>query len=175
MCIAHAPVPVGAHAVHCTVTVILFLAHASWEFAAMMRYAQAISFRGKVVPSAQHNLLRLAISHCTCDYGQTSSWYAKGWAPSKSTYSGWSKRATRGYQANYDLDDRRHEWDDHASRVHRLLQISRLWTNATRTREWPLRTMPQAVEQIPPPWSLWETLLQKGMPYHGDWENSIAC
>ena len=23
---------------------------------------------------------------------------------------------TRGYQANYDRDDRRHEWDDHASR-----------------------------------------------------------
>ena len=28
----------------------------------------------------------------------------------KSTYSSWNKRATRGYQANYDRDDRRHDW-----------------------------------------------------------------
>ena len=85
----------------------------------------------------------------------------RGWAPSKSTYSGKSNRATRGYQANYDREDRRHEWDEDASRGstqtrwynprHRLLQMSRLWTNATRTREWLLRTMPQAVEQIRPP------------------------
>ena len=44
-----------------------------------------------------------------------------------------------------------------------------------KNQGWPLRTMPQAVDQIPPPWSLWETLLQKRMPYYGDWENSIAC
>ena len=82
----------------------------------MMRFVQAISVHGEVASSAQHNLLRLAMSHYTRDYGQTSSWYNKGRGPSKSTYSGWSKRATFGYQLNYDRDDRRHEWDDHASR-----------------------------------------------------------
>ena len=81
-----------------------------------MRFAQAISVRGKVVSSAQHHLHRLSMSHHTRDYGQTSSCSYKGWAPSKSTHSGWSKRATRGYQTNYDRDDRRHEWDGHVSR-----------------------------------------------------------
>ena len=32
------------------------------------------------------------MSRYTRDYGQASSWYAKGWAPSKNTYSGRSKR-----------------------------------------------------------------------------------
>ena len=111
-------------------------AHASWGFTAIMRLAQAISVHGKVASSAHHNLHRFAMSHFTRDYGQTSSWYKKGWA------SGWSKRATRGYQANYDRDDRgmiMHREDrimpaEHHPR-HRLLQMSRLWTNATRTRE----------------------------------------
>ena len=71
----------------------LFRAHASWGFTAMMRFVQAISVHGKVASSAQHKLPVLPCPiHYTRDYGQTSSWYNKGWAPSKSTYSGWSKR-----------------------------------------------------------------------------------
>ena len=44
----------------------------------------------------------------TRDNGKSSSWHDKGWAPSTNTYSGWSKRATRGYYS--------HEWDEDASR-----------------------------------------------------------
>ena len=82
----------------------------------MMKFVQAISVHGEVASSARSNLPRLAMSRETRDYGQTSSWYNKGWVPSKSTYSGWSKRATRGYQTNCDRDDRRHEWDESTSR-----------------------------------------------------------
>ena len=46
----------------------LFRAHALWEFTAMMRFVQAISVRGKVVSSAQHNLPRLAMSHHKRDW-----------------------------------------------------------------------------------------------------------
>ena len=47
------------------------------------------------------------VSRYTRDYGQASSWYNRRWAPStkqqtKNSYSGWSKRATRGYQSAYD-------------------------------------------------------------------------
>ena len=73
-----------------------------------MGLAQAISVRGKVAPSAQHNPHHLAMTRYTREYGKAFSWYTKGWAPSKNTYSGWSKRATRGHYS--------HEWDEDASR-----------------------------------------------------------
>ena len=49
------------------------------------------------------------------EYGQASSWYNKDWAPpakqhTKNSYSGWSKRATRGYQSDYE--DRSRQCED---------------------------------------------------------------
>ena len=48
------------------------------------------------------------MSRFTRDFGKASSWYTKGWALSNNPYSGWSKRAARGFQS--------HEWDEDASR-----------------------------------------------------------
>ena len=83
----------------------------------MVGFAQAISVHGKVVRLINTNLLRFAMSRYTRDNGQASSWFYRGWAPStkhqtKNTYSGWSKRATRGYQSDYDYDDRSREWEE---------------------------------------------------------------
>ena len=60
------------------------------NIAALGGLDKAISAHGKVVH------LRSAMSCFTRDYGKASSWKTKGWAPSKNTYSGWSKRGTRG-------------------------------------------------------------------------------
>ena len=44
------------------------------------------------------------MSRYTRDYAKASSGFYKGWAPSKSTFYGWSKRATPGYYC--------HEWGE---------------------------------------------------------------
>ena len=46
----------------------------------VMGLAPAMSVRGKVVSSAQHNLPHLVMSHYTFDYGKASSWKSKRWA-----------------------------------------------------------------------------------------------
>ena len=55
------------------------------------------------------------MSRYTQENDQASSWYNRGWAPpakqhTKNSYSGWSKRATRGYQSDYE--DRFRQWED---------------------------------------------------------------
>ena len=62
------------------------------------------------------------MSRYTRDDGQASSWYNRSWAPStkqltKNNYSGWSKRATRGYQSEYDYEDRSRQWEDSKPRA----------------------------------------------------------
>ena len=47
------------------------------------------------------------MSRYTREYGRTSSWYNKEWAPptkqnARNNYSGWSKRGTRGNPAEYE-------------------------------------------------------------------------
>ena len=57
--------------------------------------------------AAQDTFAPYSMSRCTRDYGRASSWYKRDWAPhakqhTKNSYSGWSKRATRGYHSDYD-------------------------------------------------------------------------
>ena len=60
----------------------------------------------------------LVMSRYTRDNGRPStSWYHKGWTPStnkdqstKSSYSGWSKRSTRGNPSEYE--GRHNYWDE---------------------------------------------------------------
>ena len=97
------------------------------------------------------------IQHCharyTPEYGQASSWYNRGWALSntrRNIYSGWSKRATRGYQSDYD--DRSRQWEDsiqtarqrtlRGSPRSRLWQRLRLSRTATGITDVSLRTTP---------------------------------
>ena len=68
----------------------------------LMGLAQAISASGKSCFVCSTPSTHLAMPRYTRDYGKSSSWYAKGWAPS--TFSGWSKRASRVYYS--------HEWDE---------------------------------------------------------------
>ena len=49
-----------------------------------------------------------AMPRYTRDYGKSSSWYADGWASHPNSYSGWSKRASRGCK--------NHGWNEDASR-----------------------------------------------------------
>ena len=125
------------------------------------------------------------MSHFSRDYGQTSSWYDKGWAPSKSTYSGWSKRATRGYQANYDRDDRRHEWDDHASRGSNQARRAPPQTSAAadveivdeRDKNQGMASANNATGSgaDTATWVLVGDATTKKDAKYCDWENSIAC
>ena len=99
------------------------------------------------------------MSHYTRGNGQASSGMTRdGFLQKAHTLDGGRGPLVVKYQANCDRDDRRHEWDEDASREdrfrsgrchlgHRLLQMSRLWMNVTRTRESSLRTMPWAVSQ----------------------------
>ena len=55
------------------------------------------------------------MSRYTREYGH-ASWKNKGWAPAaeqhtKNSYSGWSKRGTRGYQCDYE--NRSRQWEDY--------------------------------------------------------------
>ena len=75
-----------------------------------MVFAQAITVHGQIV------CLTNTLSRYTREKGPASSWYNRGWAPptkqhTKDSYSGWSKRATRGYQS--DFEDRSRPWEDH--------------------------------------------------------------
>ena len=55
------------------------------------------------------------MSRYTREYGRTSSWYNKEWAPpskhyTKNSYSGWNKRCRRGYPSEYE--GRLNQWEE---------------------------------------------------------------
>ena len=117
------------------------------------------------------------MSRYTRDFGKSSSWYTKGWAPFKNTHSGWSKNVTRGYYS--------HEWDEDASRGSTQtrgynlrrgpIRRSRSWMSKTESRAGPLRAMPRAERQQTPPGTLQEMLLQRKDHDAAIGENSIDC
>ena len=96
-------------------------------------------------------------------YGQASSWYSKGWAPSKNTYSGWSKRAPRGYFV--------HEWAESASKISTQTTgvQPETWADAeveiVDERD---KNQRKAVRQQTPLGTLREMLLQRGVPRLGE-------
>ena len=66
-----------------------------------------------------HLLHLLPMSRHTREYGRTSSLYNKEWAPpskhnARNSYSGWSKRGTRGNPAEHE--GRFNQWDEGKSR-----------------------------------------------------------
>ena len=100
------------------------------------------------------------MSRYTRDYGQASSWYPKGWAPSKNTYSGWSKTATRGYYS--------HEWDEDASRRSTQTWVVQpeTWADAeVEIVDEPDKNQGKAVTNE----------AERRMPRCDYWENSIDC
>ena len=57
--------------------------------------------------TVKHTSPSSAMSQYTREYGRTSSWYDKEWAPSskhnaRNNFSGWSKRGTRGNPAEFE-------------------------------------------------------------------------
>ena len=96
--------------------VTIVCAHDFWDsLLHTIVYAWAISVRGQTVCLTTTLLLRIQMSRYTREYGQASSWYNRDWAPpgkphTKNSFSGWSKRATRGYLSDYD--DRSRQWED---------------------------------------------------------------
>ena len=83
------------------------------------------------------------MSRNTREYGQASSWYDRGWAPpakqhTKNSCSGWSERATRGYQC--ERTTRPKVWRKKTRESPWRWPRSRLWRIATRTIDEPLRT-----------------------------------
>ena len=77
------------------------------KFAVFDGLAQAISALGKSCFVCSTLSAHLAMPQYTRDYGKSSSWYAERWAPHANTYSGWSKRASRGFY--------NHRWNEDAS------------------------------------------------------------
>ena len=82
-------------------------AHASKDsLLHMIVFAQAISQTDYLLPNT-HLLSVKTCLGCTRECGQASSWNNRCWAPpamkhTKNCYSGWSKRATRGYHSDND-------------------------------------------------------------------------
>ena len=74
----------------------------------LMGLAQATSASGKSCFVCSTQSIHLAMPRLSRDYGKSSSWYAEGWATLANSYSGWSKRASRGYC--------NHGWNEDATR-----------------------------------------------------------
>ena len=89
--------------VQCMDIVTTVCAHVSWvSQLRVMVFAQAIWFADRLFAAQYTFAPHSDTSRYTREYGQTSSSYNKEWVPptkqhTKNSYSGWSKRATRGY------------------------------------------------------------------------------
>ena len=154
--------------------VITVCVQTSWEsLLHMMVFAQAISVHGRIV--CLTNTLSLHIQTCLANPAKQHT---------KNSCSGWSKRATRGYQSDYE--DQSRYWEDHKAKWSvegKLRRSPRLWLwhksrlsrTATRVMDEPLRTAQLALRTRSLPRALRRQRLRRKKLSGRGWVNSIVC